>query len=136
MKTKIAICLILISVLAACSGKTSESNSPSGSSQKLPSGREIVVTGINEMKLQNGQTGLIFNYQTKIPMENRDELRSEVEEIWSTFRYDVEKAKADAGVIRATHMEDGGLFIKNGKGHGFVYEKDAEGKWHLDEDKK
>src|SRR5204863_8247428 len=108
----------------------------SGSSQKLPSGREIVVTGINEMKLQNGQTGLIFNYQTKIPMENRDELRSEVEEIWSTFRYDVEKAKADAGVIRATHMEDGGLFIKNGKGYGFVYEKNAKGEWHLDEDKK
>ena len=88
------------------------------------------------MKFKNGERALVFNYQTKIPIENHDDLRSEVEEIWSTFRYDIEKAKATIGVIRATYREDSDLFVQNGKGYGFVYERDVLGNWHLNEDKK
>jgi len=39
-------------------------------------------------------------------------------------------------VIRATHIEESGLFEKSGKGYGFVYKKDDKGNWQLNEDRK
>jgi len=55
-----------------------------------------------------------MNYETEIPIENKQALRKEVDEIWSIFRKDVEKAEVNAGVIRATHYEGSGL-IRTGK---------------------
>ena len=68
-------------------------------------------------------------------IEKMEELRKEVDEIWSVFRNDVEKAGVGSGVIRATHYE-GSSAIRKGKGFGFVYVRGDGGTWHLLEDAK
>ena len=138
---KIFLVAAIIGLYAGCSGKVVNGNTSSNSSTttekyKLPSGREIKITGMNGMNFENGETGLVLNYQTDIPIENRDELKKEVEEVWTIFKVDVEKANVTSGIIRATHITDDGMFVKNGKGYGFVYQRNAKGQWALMDDKK
>jgi hypothetical protein len=114
----------------------SSSTVAKGQKYKLASGKEITVIGINEMKFENRATALIFNYQTDVPIENHDQLKGEAEEIWTIFQHDVERANAATGIIRATHIQDDGTFVKDGKGFGFLYRKNAAGKWSLDESRK
>jgi len=103
---------------------------------KLPSGKEIKVTGIGKMDFPNSAPALVMNYLTDISIDDKVALRKEVDEIWSVFQKDVENANLKAGVIRATHVEGSGL-VKSGKGYGFVFVKRDDGKWHcLDDDKK
>ena len=131
---KVLIFAAIVTLLVGCSatnktnatGETSDANK---GKLTLPSGSEITITGMNGLNFENGETGLVLNYQTAIPIENLEELKKEVEEVWTIFRVDVEKAKTTVGVIRATHMEDGGLIVKSGKGYGFVFRKNGDGKW-------
>jgi hypothetical protein len=86
------------------------------------------------VKFSGGDTALVLEYETDIPIENKEALGKEVAAIWERFRIDVEKAQVKSGVIRATHYESKGMF-RSGNGFGFVYVKDADGNWKLSEDK-
>ena len=111
------------------------SNSQNFKVFKLPSGKEIKVTGMGKMDFPNSDPALVLNYQTDISIDDKAALRKEVDEIWGVFQKDVENAKLKAGVIRATHVEGTGM-VKSGKGYGFVFAKRDDGKWHcLDDDK-
>jgi len=102
---------------------------------KLPSGKEIKVTGMGRMDFPNSDPALVLSYQTDISIDDKAALRKEIDEIWDVFQKDVENAKLRAGVIRATHVEGTGL-VKGGKGYGFVFVKRDDGKWHcIDDDK-
>jgi hypothetical protein len=130
MKTKLYIALLLLLTGIACG-----SQAQNYKSFKLPSGKEIKVTGVGKMDFANSDPALVMNYLTDISIDNRKALRQEVDEIWGVFQKDVEIAKLKAGVIRATHVEGSGL-VKSGKGYGFVFVKRDDGKWHcLDDDK-
>ena len=87
------------------------------------------------MNFPNGDSALVMNYETEIPIENMEALRKEVDEIWSVFQKDVEKAEVKAGAIRATHSERSWV-VRSGKGYGFVYVKGDDGQWHFLEEKK
>lgn len=131
MRSK-GICLAALLVFTiGCNG----GNAQNSQTYKLPSGKQIKVNGVGKMNFPNGDSALVMNYETDIPIENKEALRKEVDEIWSVFQKDVEKAEVKAGVIRATHYEGSGL-VRNGKGYGFVYVKGDDGKWHLLEDDK
>ena len=127
MKIKLALALSILVTCIACS-----SQAQNFKSFKLPSGKEIKITGMVKMNFPNSDPALVLNYLTDIPIENRVELRKEIDEVWSVFRIDVEKAKLNAGVIRVTHMEGSG-FVKSGKGYGYVFVKRDDG-WHCTED--
>ena len=130
MKTKHLMPLLLLLACVACG-----SQAQNYKSYKLPSGKEIKVTGIGKMDFPNSDPALVMNYLTDIPIDDKVALRKEVDEIWSVFQKDVENAKLNAGVIRATHLEGSG-FVKSGQGYGFVFVKRDDGKWHcLDDDK-
>src|SRR5262249_37689925 len=128
--------ILILAVLTSFGCSVFGNQAKTSDKYKLPSGREIKITGMNQMQFANGQTGLVLNYQTEIPIENLDELKAEVAEVWTIFRIDVERAGVNSGIIRATHLESGGLFVQNGKGYGFVYLKNADGTWYMDESKK
>ncbi|HET6972889.1 MAG TPA: hypothetical protein VFH96_02630 [Pyrinomonadaceae bacterium] len=128
MKIKLALAL---SVLVACIACSSQ---PNNKAFKLPSGKEIKITGMVKMDFPNSDPALVLNYLTDIPINDRVALRKEIDEVWSVFRVDVEKAKLKAGVIRATHMEGSGL-VKSGAGYGYVFVKRDDG-WHCTEDDK
>lgn len=124
--------LSLIAVFLLIAGCTQ--NPPNSKLFKLPSGKEIKVTGLNKMSFQDGDA-LVLNYQTDIPTEDKDNLTKEVNEIWSVFQKDAEAANLKRAVIRATHFEGGGL-VRNGSGYGFAFVKSADGQWHLQESNK
>jgi len=129
MKIKLAVALSMLVIAIACS-----SQAQNHKAFKLPSGKEIKITGMVKMNFPNSDPALVLNYLTDIPIDNKVELRKEIDEVWSVFRVDVEKAKLNAGVIRATHMEGSG-FVKSGKGYGYVFVKRDDG-WHCTDDDK
>ena len=130
MKTKLSMALLLLLTFAACG-----SQAQNYKLFKLPSGKEIKITGMGKMDFPNSDPALVMNYLTDISIDDKVALRKEVDEIWSVFQKDVENAKLKAGVIRATHVEGSG-FVKSGQGYGFVFVKRDDGKWHcLDGDK-
>lgn len=131
MRIKVA-CLITLLIFSLCCGGGSAQNSKT---YRLPSGKQIKVTGVGKMNFPNGDSALVMSYETDIPIEDMEALRKEVDEVWSVFQKDVEKAEVKAGVIRATHYEGSGM-VRNGKGYGFVYAKGNDGKWHLLDDGK
>lgn len=95
----------------------------------------ITPTGVHKMDFPNGESALIMEYQTAIPISNMVQLRNEVGWIWEAFSVDVENAKLTNGVIRATHPEGSGL-LTHSKGYGFVFAKRPDGKWHCLQDEK
>ena len=131
MRFRIASILILL-VAFGCGGK----NAQGSKLFKLPSGKQIKVNSVGRMNFPNGDSALVMNYETDIPIEDMVALRKEVDEIWSVFQKDVEAAHLKTGIIRATHVEGSG-FVKTGKGYGFVFEKRDDGRWHsLEDDQK
>ncbi|MEN3330463.1 MAG: hypothetical protein V7638_5270 [Acidobacteriota bacterium] len=130
MKIKLAVALSIVVAGIACS-----SQAQNFKAFKLPSGKEIKITGMVKMDFPNSDPALVLNYLTDLPIDNKVELRKEIDEVWSVFRVDVEKAKLKAGVIRVTHMEGSG-FVKSGKGYGYVFVKRDDGQWHCTEDDK
>jgi hypothetical protein len=131
MRVKIIFFALLLCFTFGCGG----GNAQTSQTYKLPSGKQIKVNNVGKMNFPNGDSALVMNYETEIPIENKEELSKEVEEIWSVFQKDVEKAEVKAGVIRATHYEGSGV-VRNGKGYGFVYVKGEDGKWRRLEDEK
>src|SRR5258707_881774 len=117
MRLKLSIAIFLLVASAACGGAAQNLKL-----FKLPSGKEIKITGMGKTEFPNGPSALVMNYLTDISIDDKITLRKEVDEIWGVFQVDVEKANLKAGIIRATHVEGSG-FVKNGKGYGFVFEK-------------
>ena len=130
MKTKLSITLLLLLTFVACG-----SQGQNYKLFKLPSGKEIKVTGMAKMDFPNSDPALVLNYLTDISIDDKVALRKEVDEVWSMFQKDVENAKLKAGVIRATHVEGSG-FVKSGQGYGFVFVKRDDGNWHCLDDEK
>jgi hypothetical protein len=132
MHLRIASVGVLLFILCGCSVNTK----PDSQLYKLPSGKQVKITGMSKMDFPNSGSALVMNYQTDIPIDDRVALRKEVDEIWGVFQRDVEAANFKGGVIRATHLEGSGL-VRNGKGYGFVFVKREDGTWHcLEDDKK
>lgn len=129
MRLKLSISLILLATSFGCGN-----NAQDYKSFKLPSGKEIKVTGVVKMDFPDSDPALVMNYLTDISIEDKTTLRKEVDEIWSVFQKDVENAHLKAGVIRATHVEGTG-FVKTGNSYGFPFEKRDDGKWHCLDDK-
>jgi hypothetical protein len=101
----------------------------------LPSGIRIKITNISPFNFPETGPALVMYYETNIPIENLNEVRKEVDEIWQIFREDAEAAKVKTAAIRAVHNETEG-FIKNGKGYGFVFLKRDDGTWYCTADEK
>jgi hypothetical protein len=119
-----SICILIGAILLIFSGQSSRLYT-------LPSGKQILITGVIPMHFASGPPSLVMNCETDIPIEDMPALRKEADEIWSIFREDVERAGMTMSAIRMTHNDPGNGWIKHGKGYGFVYEKRADGQWHL-----
>jgi hypothetical protein len=121
--TRNLLILVALAVLAGCS------SAPHYTVKKFSSGREIKILGMGPIRLGNGTTTLMFNYQTDLDISNIEGLKAEADDIWSVLKYDVAKNNFDSAVISA-HDVPKGFLIKNGHSYNFVYEKGADGNWH------
>jgi hypothetical protein len=108
--------------------------SPSPPWDTLPSGHKIRVKFAGPVYFSEGPPFFVMECDTEIPMEQRAELRKEVDEIWEIFKNNAEAAHLTSAVIRMNHNEGTGI-ITRGNGFGFAYEKQADGKWQCMNDK-
>jgi hypothetical protein len=94
----------------------------------LPSGKQIKVLGVGQMAFTEGPPGLMLKYETDIPIENVPALEREADEIWLSFRSDVERAGLRVGIVSANEKPSGFIITKN-RGYNFVFERGADGRW-------
>jgi len=107
------------------------SQQPQFSIKTLPSGRVVKVAGVMQISFSGGDQALMLKYYSDIDFSKRAELKAEVEDIWQEFQKDVDKAKLKSAIISANEMPHG--IISGTKGFNFVYTKQAEGRWILNE---
>ena len=94
----------------------------------LPSGKHIKVLDVNTISFAKGPPALMLKYQTDLSMDDKVAVQKEVDEIWASFRQDVENAGLTAAIISATEKPSG-VILKSSRGNNFVYKKNADGSW-------
>jgi hypothetical protein len=123
----IALAALLISTFGCC-GR----NAQNMRTYTLSSGKQVKVEGVKKMNFPN-LSMVEIDYETEIPIEKKEALRKEVDEVWSIFQKDVEGAETKVGIIQATSCSLGGLVRQQAR-YGFLL-SERDGKWHpLEED--
>jgi len=102
---------------------------------RLPSGREVKVLGVSKMFFSKGDPALMLKYRTDLRLEDQEQLRKEVEEVWQAFRVDVEQAGLKAAIISVHEPPKRVLIVSTNKSYNFVIQKSAEGKWEFLDDR-
>ena len=103
-------------------------SSPNYKTFTLPSGKQIRVIGVGQIKFSHGTPALMLQYQTDLKVVDVAALRAEADEIWPVFKNDVERANLKAAIISANEIPQG-FIIKRGNSYNFVYEEQADGTW-------
>ncbi len=103
--------------------------------QRLPSGREVKVIGIGTMFFSKGDQALMLKYRTDLRLDDHDQVRKEVEEIWQAFRIDVERAGLKAAIISVHEPPKRMLIVSTNKTYNFVIQKSETGAWVFLEDR-
>ena len=94
----------------------------------LPDGTKLDVVKIKVVTIDSGESGLLLEYVTEIPIKDTAQLRAEAIRVWAVFRVDVEKGGHHAGILRARERGDGGI-VSNYMGYGFVWTRNEDGNW-------
>jgi hypothetical protein len=94
----------------------------------LPSGKQVKVLGVTPISFAKGPPALMLKYETDLSIGDKVAVQKEVDEIWSSFRQDVEHANMTYAIISATEKPSG-LIITNSRGDNFVFKKAADGSW-------
>ena len=98
--------------------------------RKLPSGLEVRILSVVPIRLQNGEASLMLRYQTPLTVKDSAALLAEVKDIWNTFRTEAENAHVRTAIISAIEVPSG-FILKTGNGRNFVFERAADGSWHM-----
>src|SRR5437660_7098117 len=115
--------LALVALLVAC-----VPGDPSYRIVTLPSGKAVKVLGVGTMHFSNGPAALMLKYETDVPLENKVALEKEANEIWESFKVDVEKAQLANAIISA-NTKPTGFIVTTSKGYNFVYQRSSGGQW-------
>ena len=128
--------LILCSLAAMVLVLTGCGSSDSGYTvHRLPSGREVKVLGVSKMFFSKGDPALMLKYRTDLRLEDQEQLRKEVEEVWQAFRVDVEQAGLKAAIISVHEPPTRVLIVSTNKSFNFVIQKSAAGNWEFLDDR-
>ena len=95
---------------------------------KLPSGKPVKVLSVGKVAFSNDVPALILSYQTDLKIADLPAVEKEINEIWNSFRVDVERAKLTSGIIRANNLKKE-FIISTGESHAVVYRKGPGGQW-------
>jgi hypothetical protein len=116
-----ALCVVL--ALLGCT------RSPDFAERTLPSGRTIKLMSIGTMLSGDGPA-LMLRYRTDLAVDNIPALQQEVDDIWTVFQIDAEKAKVNTAIISANDApKSTGLISSTSRGYNFVYRKSPDGQW-------
>ncbi len=127
--------LVLISTLVLIAALLSSCTAgPQYQERTLPSGRVVKILGMMRMNFSQGSPALLLRYQTDLKVSDKDELRKEVDDIWTAFQVDADKGEFKSAIISANEKPTGFIFKKS-SGYNFVFEKRADGQWYCLSDK-
>jgi len=110
-------------------------NRPAFVTRILPSGQVIRVQSVTKSYFSNGDPALWLKYETDLKISQKDDLRKEVEDIWTIFQYDVEKAGLKRAIITANKPLEETFFTKRGSCYNFLIEKQKDGQWKFNKSK-
>src|SRR3954454_24524591 len=96
---------------------------------KLPSGRVVKIISVGTMYFSADDPALMLKYQTDLSISDVVDLTAEADDIWPTFKKDVERAGLKNAIVSATSPSSGG-FVSRTTSYNFVYKKAADGSWH------
>jgi len=125
---KVLLVALLLVATAGC-----QSQAQATKEVVLPSGKKVKVIAVGQINFSNDSPALMLKYQTDLKVSNTAELRKEVEEVWATFRAEVEQAKLTNAIISANEVPQGTI-IKTASAFNFVYRRSADGTWKLASD--
>ncbi len=97
---------------------------------KLPSGKIInVIAPMIKMHFPDGTKALRLRYITHVNLKNKKKLKIEADDIWSMFKYNVEKMGYKIAIMAAYEPWKGNF--KNAHHSGFMFrlEKQNDGQW-------
>ena len=100
----------------------------------LPSGRTVKILGMMRMNFSQGPPALMLKYQTDLKVSDKDELRKEVDDIWTAFQEDADRGEFKSAIISVNEKPTGFIFTKS-SGYNFVFEKRSDGQWYCLSDK-
>jgi hypothetical protein len=117
------IACVMIMLLSACK----EQSTPS-----MPEGKGgIEIQGIMQINFRHtGESALEMKYYTFLDIDDKVELEKEAIAIWEQiFKPEVEKTDLQLAYLSPQEKPSG--FISKTKGYRFLYKKDADGKWEM-----
>jgi hypothetical protein len=88
----------------------------------LSSGKQIKVMSLQQTTQANLGATLVLDYVTTLKIEDRENLKREVEEIWADVRKDADQAKVDAVFIVANEAPVG-------RSTSFTFRRNTDGTW-------
>src|SRR5258708_19171146 len=96
------------------------SSQPALRTVPLPSGKVVRVMGVTQIHFSSGENALMLKYQTDLKVSDRDALRKEVDEIWSSFHNEADNAHVQSAIVSANDIPQGIVF-KSGQAYNFAY---------------
>lgn len=99
----------------------------------LPSGKTVPLLSLKTTYSSTGGSTMMLRYETALPITDMPGIEKEMEEVWSAFRLEVEKAGHANAIIQVNTPSEGIVFTVK-KAHTHVYAQSQDGKWTLDHD--
>lgn len=97
---------------------------------KLPSGKEIKMLGVGKIYPSPDRPVLLFKYETDLSIDDKEALRKEVDEIWASFRLNVERENLSEAIISANEPLSSDS-VSKGRSYDFEYRKAQDGTWQM-----
>ena len=94
----------------------------------LDSGKQVKLLGVGNIAFSNDAPALMLKYETDLSLDDKAKLTQEADELWKTFRVDVERAQLATGIISANDHPTGFVVATN-KSFNFVYKRRPDGEW-------
>jgi hypothetical protein len=102
---------------------------PQYEAQTLPSGRKVKILGVVNMNFGDQDQALMLKYYTDAAISDRTALQTEAEDIWQSFKVEVERAGLKTAILSANEIPHG--IISKTSGFNFVFKKGEGGDWAL-----
>ena len=93
-----------------------------------PSGRQLKIEEVSEIARAGGGAAMRLAYHSDVDLTDLSALQREVDDVWQTFRDQVEQRGLRFAVIRASQWEKPG-WERRGLAVQFVVERGQDGAW-------
>jgi hypothetical protein len=96
----------------------------------LPSGKQAKVVSVETGYSSHKTSGLQLIYETDLSLDDQAALEKEVDEIWQSFRIEVDKASLATAIISSQEKSQRALFYEKVRVYKFVFIKLPDGQWY------